>query len=106
MASVQATTTKVGVWNDPTGSLIQLSVFDINGDLLESIQADQGFFICVSNPLIASATFSYVSTQSVAGFSLDDVTFGPVSAVPVPAAAWNFGSGLLGLIGIARRKKA
>ena len=29
-----------------------------------------------------------------------------VSAVPVPAAAWLFGSGLLGLVGIARRKKA
>lgn len=28
------------------------------------------------------------------------------SAVPVPAAVWLFGSGLLGLIGIARRKKA
>lgn len=27
------------------------------------------------------------------------------SAVPVPAAVWLFGSGLLGLIGIARRKK-
>ena len=29
-----------------------------------------------------------------------------VSAVPVPAAAWLFGSGLLGLTGIARRRKA
>lgn len=28
-----------------------------------------------------------------------------VSAVPVPAAVWLFGSGLLGLFGIARRKK-
>lgn len=28
------------------------------------------------------------------------------SAVPVPAALWLFGSGLIGLIGIARRKKA
>lgn len=27
------------------------------------------------------------------------------STVPVPAAAWLFGSGLLGLIGVARRKK-
>ena len=26
--------------------------------------------------------------------------------VPIPAAAWLFGSGLLGLVGIARRKKA
>ena len=29
----------------------------------------------------------------------------PVSTVPIPAAAWLFGSGLLGLIGVARRKK-
>jgi hypothetical protein len=29
-----------------------------------------------------------------------------VSAVPVPAAVWLFGSGLLGLIGMARRKES
>jgi hypothetical protein len=29
-----------------------------------------------------------------------------ISQVPVPAAAWLFGSGLLGMIGTARRKKA
>jgi hypothetical protein len=34
------------------------------------------------------------------------VISGDVSAVPVPAAAWLFGSGLLGLIGVARRKQA
>lgn len=28
----------------------------------------------------------------------------PVSAVPVPAAVWLFGTGILGLIGVARRK--
>jgi hypothetical protein len=32
------------------------------------------------------------------------VAAGAVSAVPVPAAAWLFGSGLLGLVGVARRK--
>lgn len=31
---------------------------------------------------------------------------GNMSAVPVPAAVWLFGSGLLGLAGIARRRKA
>ena len=36
---------------------------------------------------------------------IDDVYLG-VAAVPVPAAVWLFGSGLLGLIGVARRKKA
>lgn len=30
---------------------------------------------------------------------------GQVSAVPVPAAVWLFGSGLLGLVGIGRRRK-
>jgi len=29
-----------------------------------------------------------------------------VSAVPVPSAVWLFGSGLIGLIGIARKKKS
>jgi len=30
---------------------------------------------------------------------------GQVSAVPVPAAVWLFGSGLLGLVGVSRRRK-
>ena len=33
----------------------------------------------------------------------DDFSIG-VTAIPVPAAAWLFGSGLVGLIGLARRK--
>ncbi len=36
---------------------------------------------------------------------LDFTTSASVSTVPVPAAAWLFGSGLLGLAGLARRKK-
>ena len=34
------------------------------------------------------------------------VQSGNAGVVPVPAAVWLFGSGLLGLIGVARRKKA
>ena len=33
------------------------------------------------------------------------VQSGDVSAVPVPAAVWLFGSGLVGLVGLARRKR-
>ncbi len=41
----------------------------------------------------------------------DDFTFATyaswsVSTVPIPAAIWLFGSGLIGLIGVAKRKKA
>ncbi len=36
---------------------------------------------------------------------IDNVSFGRVSSVPVPAAAWLFGSGLIGLIGM-RKKSA
>ena len=40
-------------------------------------------------------------------YSLDySLEVNVVSAVPVPAAAWLFGSGLIGLIGIARTKKS
>jgi hypothetical protein len=35
-----------------------------------------------------------------------EFTFSAASAVPIPATVWLFGSGLLGLIGISRRKKA
>ena len=38
-----------------------------------------------------------------AGFSAN---FNMVEPIPVPAAVWLFGSGLLGLVGVARRKKA
>jgi hypothetical protein len=32
--------------------------------------------------------------------------FDVVAAVPIPAAAWLFGSAMLGLVGLARGKKA
>jgi hypothetical protein len=37
-------------------------------------------------------------------WGLDNVKV-QVSAVPIPAAVWLFGSGLLGLVGVARRKR-
>lgn len=36
-------------------------------------------------------------------YSLDNIQL-DISSVPVPAAVWLFGSGLLGLVGVARRK--
>lgn len=48
--------------------------------------------------------FSISASSGFETIGMDNIAF--VSAVPVPAAVWLFGSGLLGLIGISRRKKA
>lgn len=37
-------------------------------------------------------------------FAMDDLTYTSLSSIPLPAATWLFASGLLGLIGMARRK--
>jgi hypothetical protein len=43
----------------------------------------------------------------VSDYYVDNISveFGEASAVPVPAAAWLFGSALLGLVGMSKRKK-
>jgi len=45
------------------------------------------------------------TTDNGGAIFLDNASL-EVSAVPVPAAVWLFGSGLLGLVGVARRRKA
>jgi hypothetical protein len=53
----------------------------------------------------AGAPFSSITITnlSVDAWGIDDVTY---NAVPIPPAAWLFGSGLLGLVGWRRFKKA
>lgn len=58
-----------------------------------------------------SGTQDYANlTQLTISDSLSNSEFGSslfrASIVPVPAAVWLFGSGLLGLVGMARRRKA
>jgi hypothetical protein len=42
--------------------------------------------------------------KSVNNFSITEIQIS-ASAVPIPPALWLFGSGLLGLIGMARKKR-
>ena len=53
-----------------------------------------------------TATDSSGTTGPVYGLSTHDIMTGEASIVPIPAALWLFGTGLLGLIGVAKRKKA
>ena len=73
----------------------------------------------VTEPIDLDGTFGF-ETLTFTGFtnltsvtwvntfdyhSFDNIVL-DTSSVPVPAAAWLFGSGLVGLLGVARRKKA
>jgi hypothetical protein len=60
--------------------------------ILSELEPTSGFFLSHSDP-DSNATIYLSSTLTV-------------TAIPVPAAVWLFGSGLLGLIGIAGRKCA
>jgi hypothetical protein len=52
-----------------------------------------------------TATLSYFDLPEGASLESGSGHLYATSAVPVPAAVWLFGSGLLGLLGLARRKK-
>jgi hypothetical protein len=56
--------------------------------------------VSVSFDAVSGTTYAF-GADAVAGVYTESV-----SAVPVPAAAWLFGSGLIGLVGIARRKNS
>ena len=48
----------------------------------------------------------FTMPASIPSNTLPGNNFGQTAVIPVPAAVWLFGSGLLGLVGMARRKKA
>ena len=54
------------------------------------------------SPMVAGPFPGFNANFDITSIHVDNIT----SAVPVPAAVWLFGSGLLGLVGVARRKKA
>ena len=49
--------------------------------------------------------WSYRRGVNIGGSGIQKIGIYEISAVPVPPALWLFGSGLLGLVGLARKKK-
>jgi len=94
------------------------------------VSAGSGILAVIANPSADWTTYNYSTTAGfdtsggitlqfnstcgadancVADFSIDNVSIYAdvdVAAVPVPAAAWLFGSALLGLAGANKRKKS
>ena len=114
--------------NGATGTAFANTTFEflgVNGDLIISdpIMGTTSCGTCIASTLFADLTnssFSFAGLNIVSEitaipdpFGSDQMLFSfsgwnagtvSISSVPIPASVWLFGSGLLGLIGIARKK--
>ena len=99
--------------NNPTGPLpaftgTDIYGFGVLGSELGADNIDTNFGVVVGSPHEVSGNWVNYELRmdflTSPIYALSSVI--QVDAVPLPAAVWLFGSGLLGLIGIAGRKKA
>lgn len=98
---------------DPYGDLsLGLSVLSAGSSTpsITSIISDPtfGYPLGFTADLVGGeSAFLEIAGSAYSNYWLEDFSITiDVNAVPIPAAVWLFGSGLLGLVGMARRKKA
>jgi hypothetical protein len=102
--------TSTGTIDNGLGEVSDILVTDFPGvDTGSFVVATLEFQAVGSGTTALTLTESTINPWGAAG-SLVNPSFVNgsiiVQAVPVPSAVWLFGSGLLGLVGMARRKKA
>ena len=86
-------------WTIPANT-IYVEAFN-SSDVTQGFVASNG----TDGTVNINGDIAYITWHNNGGFvQLANIRYDGV--VPIPAAVWLFGSGLLGLIGIARRKKA
>jgi hypothetical protein len=80
---------------------------------IPDISSGNLFWGLTDSLLISSIHFGLLdgasnTSDSIQRMAMDNLTIGsmnPVSAVPVPAAVWLFGTALIGFVGMSRRRK-
>jgi hypothetical protein len=89
-------------WFDTLGNSLGELIATNPGDDFFTGETEEDFFVGMINASGISE-LRILSTGAVNYTEVDHLQYG---VVPVPAAVWLFGSGLLGLVGIARRKQS
>lgn len=101
----------IGGWIDSTGSGAKVT-FLLDGVNVNPDRDGEFIFDWTFVGVIDTDGFTSVEILELRGADYDqaliwgDAFNVGVSAVPVPAAVWLFGSGLIGLVGISRKKKS
>jgi hypothetical protein len=95
---------------DVTGNFkVTLNALIQNPDAAFDYNNGSGIVTCATNdwchaaPVWDDLGSSFANSTDTLYTSYDNAFY--YNPVPIPAAAWLFGSGLLGLVGVARRKK-
>ncbi|VAW80430.1 hypothetical protein MNBD_GAMMA15-1674 [hydrothermal vent metagenome] len=92
-------TPSLGVDNTP-GAVVNWIASEANDGVEFSVTGLGPLSFSVANPLDISVVFNAGTGNN---FGPEDFATINTQLVPVPAAVWLFGSGLLGLLGVARR---
>jgi hypothetical protein len=96
-------------WENLSTGLVDRSTTtsDLNDQLQITLNNGDEFYVLAALTAAADGTGSIADAFSTFGMNFNTTQLVPAAVVPVPvpAAVWLFGSGLLGLIGISRRMK-
>ena len=97
--------TSSGLTRNLTNGAFSLFAGSASSPAFDVITADDWMTFTWTATLAAGDVNFGLRTTDTGTYSIAFDEFS-ITAVPVPAAVWLFGSGLIGLVGIARRKKA